>query len=80
MLLERSTRLVLLCKMPNAMAESALGAFTAKLNQVVQPMRQTLTYDQGKEMSCNRELWTQTLGKSRNPCSMAVWKNLRQRT
>ena len=38
-LVERSTRLVLLCKMPNATAESALTAFTAKLNQVAQPMR-----------------------------------------
>lgn len=55
-LVERSTRLVLLCKMPDATAESALGAFTAKLNQVSAPMRQTLTYDQGKEMACHREL------------------------
>ena len=55
-LVERSTRLVLLCKMPDATAESALAAFTAKLNQVAAPMRQTLTYDQGKEMACHREL------------------------
>lgn len=55
-LVERSTRLVLLCKMPDATAASALAAFTAKLNQVAQPMRQTLTYDQGKEMARHREL------------------------
>ncbi|WP_225977277.1 IS30 family transposase [Paracidovorax avenae] len=55
-LVERSTRLVLLCRMPDATAESALAAFTAKLNQVAQPMRQTLTYDQGKEMARHREL------------------------
>ena len=55
-LVERSTRLVLLCKMPDASAESALAAFTAKLNRIAAPMRQTLTYDQGKEMAKHREL------------------------
>lgn len=50
-LVERSTRLVLLCKMPDASAESALAAFTNKLRQIADPMRQTLTYDQGKEMA-----------------------------
>lgn len=60
-LVERSTRLVLLCRMPDATAQSALAAFTAKLNQVAQPMRQTLTYDQGKEMARHQEL-TQATG------------------
>ncbi len=46
-LVERSTRLVLLCKMADASAESALAAFTAKLNLIAQPLRQTPTYDQG---------------------------------
>ena len=55
-LVERSTRLVLLCKMPDASAESALAAFTAKLNLIAAPLRQTLTYDQGKEMARHREL------------------------
>lgn len=55
-LVERSTRLVLLCRMPDATAESALAAFTSKLRQVAPPMRQTLTYDQGKEMARHREL------------------------
>ena len=41
-LVERSTRLVLLCKMANATAESALAAFTAKLNAVAAPLRQFL--------------------------------------
>ena len=59
-LVERTTRLVLLCRMPDATAESALAAFTAKLNQVAAPMRQTLTYDQGKEMSCHKELARRT--------------------
>ena len=39
-LVERTTRLVLLCKMANATAESALAAFTAKLNAVAAPLRQ----------------------------------------
>jgi len=55
-LVERCTRLVLLCKMPDASAESALATFTAKLNMIAAPLRQTLTYDQGKEMARHREL------------------------
>lgn len=55
-LVERSTRLVLLCRMPDSTAESALVAFTAKLNQIAAPMRQTLTYDQGREMARHQEL------------------------
>lgn len=44
-LVERSTRLVLLARMENATAESALQAFSAKLNSIAAPLRQTLTYD-----------------------------------
>jgi IS30 family transposase len=55
-LVERTTRLVLLAKMPDATAESALAAFTFKLNQIADPMRQTLTYDRGKEMARHRDL------------------------
>ena len=55
-LVERTTRLVLLAKMPDATAESALAAFTFKLNQIAEPMRQTLTYDQGREMARHRDL------------------------
>lgn len=55
-LVERSTRLVLLARMPDATAESALAAFTAKLNQIAAPLRQTLTYDQGKEMARHQDL------------------------
>lgn len=42
-LAERSTRLVLLRRTPDSIAESALAAFTTKLNQMAQPIRQTLT-------------------------------------
>jgi IS30 family transposase len=55
-LVERSTRLVLLCKMADASAQSALAAFSSKLNQIAAPLRQTLTYDQGKEMACHKQL------------------------
>ena len=55
-LVERATRLVLLCKMADSTAESALAAFSAKLNSIAAPLRQTLTYDQGKEMVRHKEL------------------------
>jgi transposase, IS30 family len=55
-LVERTTRLVMLAKMPDATAESALAAFTAKLNQIAQSLRKSLTYDQGREMARHREL------------------------
>jgi IS30 family transposase len=50
-LVERSSRLVLLAKMDDATACSALAGITAKLKAVADPMRKTFTYDQGKEMS-----------------------------
>ncbi len=60
-LVERTTRLVLLAKMPDATAASALAAFTTKLRSIAEPiLRQTLTYDQGKEMSRHQELTANT--------------------
>lgn len=59
-LVERSSRMVMLCRMPDATAESALAAFTFKLNGIAQALRQTLTYDQGKEMARHRELARRT--------------------
>jgi IS30 family transposase len=59
-LVERSSRLVLLAKMPDATAASALAAFTAKLNSIAAPMRHTLTYDQGREMARHAELTANT--------------------
>ncbi len=55
-LVERSSRLVLLARMEDATAASALAGFTAKLNQIAAPLRQSFTYDQGREMSRHREL------------------------
>jgi Transposase and inactivated derivatives, IS30 family len=59
-LVERSTRLVLLAKMPDGTAASALAAFSAKLSSIAAPLRQTLTYDQGKEMALHAQLSQQT--------------------
>lgn len=59
-LVERSSRLVLLPKMDDATAASALAGFSAKLNSIVEPMCQSLTYDQGKEMSRYADLTAQT--------------------
>ena len=55
-LVERTSRLVLLAKMDDATAASALAGFSAKLNSIAAPMRHSLTYDQGKEMARQREL------------------------
>lgn len=46
-LVERSSRLVMLAKMKDATAASALQAFTDKLQSIALPMRKTLTYNQG---------------------------------
>ena len=55
-LVERSSRLVLLAKMQDATASSALQGFSAKLNSIAAPLRQSLTYDQGKEMAQHAKL------------------------
>ena len=62
-LVERSTRLLMLVKLPHpnpASAAHVLQAFTDKLNGIAQPMRKTLTYDRGKEMSGHRQLTANT--------------------
>ncbi|TDN59168.1 IS30 family transposase [Paraburkholderia sp. BL10I2N1] len=59
-LVERTSRLVLLAKMEDATAASALAGFTAKLNSIATPLRQSLTYDQGKEMARHPELTAAT--------------------
>jgi IS30 family transposase len=59
-LVERTRRRVMLARMDDATAASALAAFTAKLQSIATPLRQTLTYDQGKEMARHRDLTAQT--------------------
>jgi IS30 family transposase len=51
---------VLLAKMDDATAESALKAFSAKLDAIAAPLRQTLTYDQGREMAAHQALTERT--------------------
>jgi len=59
-LVERTSRLVLLAKMEDATAASTLAGLSAKLNSIAERLRQSLTYDQGKEMSRHADLATQT--------------------
>lgn len=62
-LVERNTRLLILVKLPHpnpATAAHVLEAFTDKLNAIAQPMRKTLTYDRGKEMSHHQQLSANT--------------------
>ena len=59
-LVERTSRLVLLAKMDDATAASALAGFSAKLNSIAAPLRKSFTYDQGKEMSRHVDLSAQT--------------------
>jgi IS30 family transposase len=59
-LVERTSRLVLLARMEDATAAAALAGFTVKLKSIAAPMRQSLTYDQGKEMSRHAELAANT--------------------
>ena len=63
-LVERTTRLVVLVKLPHpnpATAAHVLQAFSDKLNAIAQPMRQSLTYDRGREMAEHAKL-TQNTG------------------
>lgn len=59
-LVERTSRLVLLAKMDDATAASALAGFSRKLNSIAEPMRQSLTYDQGKELTRHKDLTART--------------------
>lgn len=58
-LVERTTRLLMLVKLPHpnpAIAAYVVQAFTDKLIGIAQPMRKSLTYDRGKEMSYHPQL------------------------
>ena len=59
-LVERSSRLVMLVEVENASALAALEGFSRVLNGIPKPMRKSLTYDQGKEMSEHKRLTEQT--------------------
>ena len=58
-LVERTSRLVMLVKLPEfkpASAANVLQGFTDKLLSIAKPMRLSMTYDQGREMSMHRKL------------------------
>jgi IS30 family transposase len=55
-LVERKSRYVFLTHLNNQTAEETRLSFTRKLMDVPQELRQTLTYDQGKEMSQHKIL------------------------
>jgi transposase, IS30 family len=59
-LVERTSRLVLLVWVENGSALAALEGFSRVLNGVPEPLRKTLTYDQGKEMSEHKRLTDMT--------------------
>ena len=62
-LVERTSRLLILVKLPHPQPASAahvLQAFTDKLLSIAEPMRKTLTYDQGGEMARHKELTART--------------------
>ena len=58
-LVERTSRLVMLVKLPHpkpASAANVLQAFTDKLLGIAQPLRLSMTYDQSKEMAMHKKL------------------------
>jgi IS30 family transposase len=59
-LVERSSRLVLLVKLDASTAEAALEGFSRAFERIPRGLRQTLTYDQGKEMACHKALGERT--------------------
>jgi IS30 family transposase len=59
-LVERTTRRVVLAKMPDGTAQSALDGFSRALSAIPPALRKTFTYDQGREMSKHAQLTEQT--------------------
>ena len=62
-LVERTSRLVMLVKLPEFEPTSAANVFlgfTDKQLGIAQPLRLSMTYDQGREMSMHKKLSEQT--------------------
>jgi transposase, IS30 family len=55
-LVERKSRFLLLAKVDGVDAESVLDGFTRRMRTLPADLRQTLTYDQGREMARHQEL------------------------
>jgi len=59
-LVERTTLMTALAKMPDGTAQSALDGFSEALSAIPSELRKTLTYDQGREMSKHAQLTERT--------------------
>jgi len=62
-LVERTSRLLMLIKLPEfkpASAVNVMQTFSDKLLGIAAPMRQSMTYDQGREMAMHKELSKRT--------------------
>lgn len=62
-LVERTSRLLMLIKLPEfkpASAANVMQAFSDKLLGIAAPMRKSMTYDQGREMAMHKELSKRT--------------------
>jgi IS30 family transposase len=55
-LVERKSRFVVLVKLPDATAASVLQGFSEAFERIPAVIRESMTYDQGKEMACHEEL------------------------
>lgn len=56
MLVERKTRYVVLCRMDGCTAKDALEGFTRQMRRLPAFLRQSVTYDSGRGMTCLVEL------------------------
>ena len=59
-LVEKTTLITVLTKMPTASAESAVDGFAHVLNRIETQKRLSMTYDQGKKMSDHKRLSVET--------------------
>jgi len=59
-LVERTSGYVMLIKMNDATATSAVEGFSAALNRMPLPVRKSMTYDQGREMPRHAEITQKT--------------------
>jgi IS30 family transposase len=59
-LVERTTLMVVLAKVPDGTAQSALEGFSEALSAIPPELRKTFTYDQGREMSKHAQLTERT--------------------
>jgi IS30 family transposase len=55
-LVERTSRYTILARMSSCSALAALEGFTRRFSRIPEPLRKTLTYDQGSEMALHKQL------------------------